>query len=97
VRALGPAAEATVLEAVARVRRNEHFYYELEQIDRQLKAVRVFLDGSTYRVLFASVGKHDEVLLGLHVIQKKDSKLPLQARRTAHRRLKDWERRGRSD
>ena len=95
LQALGPAAEAAVVEAVSRVRRGEHFHYELEQINRDLKAVRVFFDGSTYRLLFASVGAHDEVLLGLHVIQKKDARLPLQARRTAQRRLADWESRGR--
>jgi phage-related protein len=92
--ALGVAARAAVAEAMKRVARNEHFAYEQEHIGGDLLAVRVFLDGCTYRVLYAREGAHDQVLLGLHAFQKKDRKLPTAARKLAERRLRDWRSRG---
>jgi len=73
-----------------RVARNEHFPYEQEHIGGDLLAVRGFLDGCTYRVLYAREGTHDQILLGLHVFQKKDRKLPdgrAEARRAPRPRL----------
>ena len=94
LQALGVDARATVAEAMKRVARNEHFPYEQEHIAGELCAVRVFLAGCTYRVLYARVGAHDHILLGLHAFQKKDRKLPISARRLAERRLRDWLARG---
>ena len=91
---LGVEARAAVAEAMERVARNEHFPYEQEHIDGDLCAVRVFLVGCTYRVLYAREGNHDHIFLGLHALQKKDRKLPVAARRLAERRLQDWRSRG---
>ncbi|MGH3488533.1 MAG: type II toxin-antitoxin system RelE/ParE family toxin [Actinopolymorphaceae bacterium] len=87
---LGVAARAAVAEAMRRIARSEHFPYEQEHIAGDLHAVRVFLEGCTYRVLYAREGAHDHILLALHTFQKKDRKLPLTARRLAERRLRDW-------
>lgn len=92
---LGVHARAAVTEAMARRRRGEQFHYEDERIDAELRAVRVFYDGCTYRLIYATVASHDQVLLGLHVLHKKDRRLPIRARRLAHKRLADWETRGR--
>ncbi|MGH3489288.1 MAG: hypothetical protein ACRDP8_15440 [Actinopolymorphaceae bacterium] len=49
--ALGVHGRAAVVEAMKRVARNAHFPYEQEHIAGDLCAVRIFLDGCTYRVL----------------------------------------------
>jgi phage-related protein len=72
----------------------EHFPYELEHIEGDLQAVRVFFDGCTYRVIFATEGGHDTILLALHVMQKKSRQLPKQAKRLAKQRLQSWRERG---
>ena len=87
---LGVHGRAAVVAAMKRVARNRHFPYEQEHIGGELCAVRIFLDGSTFRVLYARQGVHDHILLGLHVFQKKDRKLPIRARQLAERRLRDW-------
>ncbi|BCL20525.1 type II toxin-antitoxin system RelE/ParE family toxin [Streptomyces tuirus] len=89
--ALGVNAKAAVTDAMKRLTKQEHMPYEQEHIEGRLQAVRVFYDGCTYRALYASVGNHDEVLLALHVVNKKSRKLPLAAKRKALKRLKDWE------
>lgn len=94
LQALGVEARAAVAEAMKRVARSEHFSYEQEHIDGDLCAVRVFMGGCTYRVLYAREGVHDHILLAVHAFQKKDRKLPLPARRVAERRLRDWRARG---
>jgi phage-related protein len=68
--------------------------YQEEHIGGDLHAVRVFVEGSTYRLLYAYEGRHDHVLLALHCLHKKDRKLPLRARRLAERRLRDRRYRG---
>ena len=87
-------ARAEISEAMNRVRRLEHFNYELEAIDNELKAVRVFFKECTYRILFAQEGEHDTILLALHVTKKKSRKLSINAKRLAKRRLKSWRERG---
>lgn len=89
--ALSTGARAAVLDAMKRVKAARHMPYELEQIDSRIKAVRVFYDGCTYRVLHASVGNHDEILLAVHIFEKKDQKLPKNKKKLAHDRLKSWE------
>lgn len=91
---LGVHALAAVAETMKRVARNEHFPYDQEHIAGDLHAVRVFLSGCTYRILYAREGAQDHILLALHAFQKKDRKLPLTARRLAERRLRDWRSRG---
>jgi phage-related protein len=94
LQALGSAAEGAVLDAMKRARARALLPYEQETIDGELRALRVFLDGQTYRVLYAHEGKRDQVLLALHAMQKKDRKLPLKAKRLAEKRLRDWRQRG---
>jgi phage-related protein len=92
--AQGPDAEGQLIEAMKRAKRDGLFPYEDEQIAGELRAVRVFFDGNTYRLLYAREGQRDQILLALHVINKKDKKLPLRARRLAEKRLSEWRRRG---
>ncbi|WP_129593299.1 type II toxin-antitoxin system RelE/ParE family toxin [Streptomyces sp. C] len=94
---LGMHARAAVVEAMKRVAKQEHFPYEQERIDDQICAVRVFLDGCTYRLLYAPVGGSDQVLLAVHVFQKKDRKLNRNDKNLARKRLKDWELRGKEE
>lgn len=90
LKALGVPARAALAAAMKRHLRGELMRHEEEHLGGDLHALRVFLDGNTYRLLYAYQGKHDQVLLALHCIQKKDRKLPNQARRTAQKRLRDW-------
>jgi phage-related protein len=87
---LSLSARAAVVEAMKRHQSHELMPYEEEHIGGDLHAIRVFLEGSTYRLLYAYEGRHDQVLLALPCLQKKDRKLPKQARRLAERRLRDW-------
>jgi phage-related protein len=87
-------ARAKIAEAMGRVRRLEHFEYELEHIDGDLKAVRVFFNECTYRVLFSQEGEHETVLLALHVTKKKTRKLSSKTKRLAMNRLRSWRKRG---
>lgn len=84
-------ARAAILDAMKRVVRQEHMPYEQESVGNGIFAVRVFFSDCTYRVLYSSVGNHDHVLLALHVINKKDRKLPKTAKDLAIERLKDWQ------
>ena len=91
---LGRDAKGAVTEAMKRHTRGHLFPYEEEHIRGDIHAIRIFHDGSTYRLVYAYEGNSDQVLLGLHCIQKKGRKLPQQALRTAERRLRDWRSRG---
>jgi phage-related protein len=93
--ALEVEARARIVDTMRRVRRLEHFPYELEHIDGDLQAVRVFYNGCTYRVLFVTEGEHDAILLALNVMQKKSRKLPQKDKRLAERRLQNWRERRR--
>jgi phage-related protein len=90
IQELGTHARAAVLEAMKRHQRGELLPYEEEHIGGDLHAVRVFVNSSTFRLLYAYEGRHDQVLLALHCLHKKDRRLPLAARRLAERRLRDW-------
>lgn len=83
-------ARAAVLAAMRRHQGGDLLPYEEERIDGDLHAVRVFVDGSTYRLLYAYEGRHDQVLLALHCFHKKERKLPVRARKLADRRLREW-------
>ena len=56
--------------------------------------VRADGDRVIYRILFASQGRHGQVLLALMGFKKKTQKTPPQMIRLARRRLQDWEERG---
>jgi phage-related protein len=66
LRALGLHARAAVTEAMKRHVRGELMRYEDEHLGGDLRAIRVFLDGNTYRLLYAYEGKRDQVFLALH-------------------------------
>lgn len=58
--------------------------------------VRVAGDRRAYRVLHATEGKEDQVLLALEAFSKTTRTTPDRLIRTAERRLADWRRRGRN-
>jgi phage-related protein len=91
---LRPDARAAVVEAIQRRRWGEQLHHEEEHLRGRLHAIRVSYDGCNYRVFYASVGKHDEILLGLVVFEKKGQKVARTVLRTAEKRLEDWEARG---
>lgn len=92
ISALPVAPRAAVIEALKRRERGEHFDREDEKINAKLRAIRVFHDGMTYRVLYAQDGRQGQILLALHCLTKKKEKLPRSARELAERRLADWRR-----
>jgi phage-related protein len=94
LKALGVSARAAVVAAMKRHQRGELMPYEEEHLGGELHAIRVFLDGNTYRLLYAYEGNHDQVLLALRCIQKKDRKLPKRSQALARKRLRDWRTRG---
>ncbi|MGH2556848.1 MAG: type II toxin-antitoxin system RelE/ParE family toxin, partial [Actinomycetota bacterium] len=57
----------------------------------------VLADGerATFRILFALVGRRQNVMLALEAFSKKSQKTPLPELQLAERRLSDWLRRGR--
>jgi phage-related protein len=94
LKALSAPARAAVVAAMKRHLRGELLRYEEEHLGGDLHAIRVFLDRNTYRVIYAYEASHDQVLLALHCLQKKDRKLPRQAHDLAKKRLKEWRLRG---
>lgn len=92
--ALSAAARAEVMSAIGRRKRGEQFPREDEQVEGRLRAIRSTFDGCEYRLLYAFVGTHDEVLLGLELVNKKTRKLSRATIRLARSRLGDWESRG---
>jgi phage-related protein len=52
-------------------------------------------EAATFRVLFASVGRRENVLLALEAFSKKTQKTPPPKLKLAERRLADWVARGR--
>ena len=57
--------------------------------------VRADGDRQTFRILFATEGRRDQVLLSLDGFSKKTRKTPPEKIRLAERRLADWRRRAR--
>lgn len=77
-----------------RRQREAHFPREDRHLTGRIREVRVSFEGGAFRVLYATVGAHDQVLLGLHAFTKKTQKTPPAAIDKALRRLQDWEARG---
>ena len=65
------------------------------RLDTEIYEVRAAGDKQAFRVLYATEGKEDQVLLALEAISKKSQKTPAQTVRLAKRRLGDWRSRGR--
>jgi phage-related protein len=93
--ALGRDAKAELIGAIKRRRDGTHFAREEEHVVGPIHAVRTTLDGCEYRALYALLGRHDQVFLGLHALSKKSRKLPKSAIDKAQKRLAAWEEEGR--
>lgn len=48
-----------------------------------------------YRILYATEGRSDQILLAVHAIRKKTRSVPVRDITLAERRLRDWRSRGR--
>jgi phage-related protein len=66
-----------------------------KHVEGEIYEVKAEGDRQTFRVLFAQEGEHDQVLLALVGLSKKQQKLPREAIELARRRLRDWRSRGR--
>jgi phage-related protein len=66
-----------------------------KHVEGELYEVKAEGERQTFRVLFAQEGEHDQVLLALVGLSKKQQKLPRDAVELAKRRLRDWRSRGR--
>jgi phage-related protein len=62
---------------------------------REIHEVKADGARQTFRVLFATEGRHDQVLLSLEAFSKKTQKTPPAKIRLAKRRLHEWRARGR--
>jgi phage-related protein len=65
------------------------------RLDDEIHEVKADGARQTFRVLFASEGKHDQVLLSLEAFSKKTQKTPPAKINLARRRLQEWRARGR--
>ena len=57
--------------------------------------VRVAGDGQAFRVLYATEGKEEQILLALEAFSKKTQKTPIRTIRLAKQRLASWRSRAR--
>jgi len=90
----GTDARAEVVSAIHRRSKGTQFPREDEHVKGRIRAIRTTFEGCEYRTLYALVGVHDEVLLCVHALNKKETKLPQSVIKLAERRLADWEARG---
>jgi phage-related protein len=84
---------AAVLAAMKDVEKNG--LAVAERLDDEIHEVKADGARQTFRVLFASEGKHDQVLLALEAFSKKTQKTPPAKIKLAKRRLHEWRARGR--
>ncbi len=66
-------------------------------LEGEIYELRVAGDRQAFRVLYATEGKGNQILLALEAFSKKTQKTPNQAIRLAKRRLTDWRSRARSN
>jgi phage-related protein len=90
---LSDADVADILAAMAEVQKRG--IQAAKQIEGDLFEVKAEGDRQTFRILFSQEGKHDQVLLALVGLSKKQQKLPRDAINLAKSRLRDWRSRGR--
>ena len=57
--------------------------------------VRAYATNRHYRILYATEGRSDQILLSLHALVKKTRSAPIRDIDLADRRLRDWRSRGR--
>lgn len=58
--------------------------------------IRAYAGKRQYRILYATEGKPDQVLLSIHAIVKRTRSVPGRDIDLAERRLRDWRSRGRN-
>lgn len=87
--------QAAIADAMKRKSADRCFANEDKDIkDYPLRELRTNLDGNTYRVLYAAIAPHHEILLAVAVVPKKAEKLKKAVLKNAVERLRDWEKRG---
>jgi phage-related protein len=87
--------QTAIVAAMKRKSADECFPNEDKDIrDYPIRELRISLDGNAYRVLYAPVAPHHEILLAVAVVPKKAQKLKKAVLKNASERLRDWESRG---
>lgn len=85
--------KATILAAMKEVR--ELGLPAARHLRGEIYEVRADGDHVIYRVLFATEGQREQILLTLDAFSKKTQRTPPRSIETARRRLADWRARGR--
>jgi phage-related protein len=94
LRSRSDADKADVLAAMQEVRRDG--LRAARHLRENIYEVRADGQRVIYRVLFATEGQHDHVLLSLVAFNKKTQRTPPEQIRLAQRRLRDWRARSRT-
>ena len=94
LRGRSDADKAEVLAAMQEVRRDG--LRAARHLNADIYEVRANGEHVIYRVLFATEGQHDHVLLSLVAFNKKTQRTPPEQIRLAQRRLRDWRARSRA-
>jgi phage-related protein len=84
---------AEIYAAMADVRREG--LAVAERLVDEIHEVKAEGERQSFRLLFATEGEHDQVLLALVAFSKKTQKTPRREIELAQRRLRDWRLRGR--
>lgn len=79
---------AAVAAAMKDIRQNGHV--NAHHLRGDIYEVIASSGNKAFRVLYATEGKQDQILLALHGITKKTRTVPGQEFRLAERRLRDW-------
>ncbi|MFL5660781.1 MAG: type II toxin-antitoxin system RelE/ParE family toxin [Ktedonobacteraceae bacterium] len=85
---------AAILEEMKYVR--EHGKSAARHVRKDIYEVRAIYDTKAYRILFASEGHSNHILLSLEGFQKKTRETPKAKIDLAEKRLADWRRRGKA-
>jgi phage-related protein len=94
LRSRSDADKAEVLAAMQEVRRDG--LGAARHLREDIYEVRADGERVIYRVLFATEGQQDQVLLSLVAFNKKTQRTPPEQIRLAQRRLRDWQARSRT-
>ena len=92
IRGLSETDAASVLAAMQEVR--DEGLSAARHLEDEIYEVRADGDRVIYRILFATQGSKQRILLALEGIKKKTQKTPRKTITLAKRRLRDWERQG---
>lgn len=92
---LGENDAAAVLAAMKDVERNG--LAVADHLEDEIYEVKADGFRQTFRILFATEGNHDQVLLSLEGFSKKTQKTPPAKIKLAKRRLHEWRARGRGE